>query len=79
MTTNERMNLYRYKHFQDTKTGEIRSPFHRGIVRNVVDFAQVRVPGCFPPDKRNWKHVYTVDYFDGNEILTSDVSNPQFV
>ena len=79
MTTNERMNSYRYKHFQDTKTRKIRSPFHRGKVQNLVDFAQLRLPGRFSPDERDWKHIYTVDYFDGNEILVSGVPNPQFV
>lgn len=73
------MNLYRYKHFQDPKTGGMRSPFHRGRIQNLVDFVQVRVPGCFPPDNKNWKHVYTVDYFDGNDILMNCGSNPQFV
>lgn len=78
MTTNERMNLYRYKHFQDPKTGEIRSPFNRGRVQNLVDFARIRVPGFYPPDKKNWKNVYSVDYCDGPELLINS-SHPQYV
>lgn len=77
MTTNERMNLYRYKHFQDPKTGDIRSPFNRGRVQNLVDFAQVRMPGFYPPDKKNWKNIYTVDHHDDHELLMH--STPQYV
>lgn len=77
MTTNERMNLYRYKHFQDPKTGEIRSPFHRGRIQNLVDFARIRVPRCYPPDNKNWKNVYTVDFCDGPELLIN--SYPEYV
>lgn len=77
MTTNERMNSYRYKHFQDPKTGVIRSPFNRGRVQNLVDFARVRVPGFYPPDKKNWKNIFTVDHTDDHELLIR--SNPQYV
>ena len=36
MTTNERMNAGRYKHFH-AKKGEIKSPFHRGYLQNLID------------------------------------------
>ncbi|XKL65461.1 hypothetical protein PGB90_008881 [Kerria lacca] len=79
MTTNERMNLYRYKHFQDPKTSEIRSPFNRGRIQNLVDFAQIHVPRFYPPEQKNWKNVYTVDYWDNYDILMNQNSDPQFV
>ena len=40
MTTNERMNAGRYKHFHG-KRGEIRSPFHKGVLQNLVDVAGI--------------------------------------
>ena len=45
MTTNERMNAGRYKHFHID--GKIKSPFHRGIVKNAVDFCGWRCGGIF--------------------------------
>jgi hypothetical protein len=40
MTTNERMNASRYKHFHvPGRPGLIRSPFNRGIIQNIVDTA----------------------------------------
>jgi len=40
MTTNERMNAGRYKHFHG-KRGEIKSPFHKGVLQNLVDVAGI--------------------------------------
>lgn len=64
MTTNERMNLYRYKHFHDTRTGTIRSPFSRGPCQNLIDFAQFPCPGLGTPDDRNWSTVYNIGMDD---------------
>ena len=38
MTTNERANLRRYKHFHTAKPGKYASPFNRGIIGNFVTF-----------------------------------------
>ena len=40
MTTNERMNAGRYKHFH-SKRGEIKSPFHKGVLQNLIDVAGI--------------------------------------
>ena len=40
MTTNERMNAGRYKHFH-RKHGEIKSPFHKGVLQNLIDVAGI--------------------------------------
>ena len=38
MTTNERMNVRRYKHFHTSRPGVYSSPFSDGHVRNLVRF-----------------------------------------
>ncbi|XP_076063754.1 palmitoyltransferase Hip14 [Oratosquilla oratoria] len=61
MTTNERMNCYRYKHFQiGGKKGEVRSPFHRGIWKNCVDLVNWRCFGLLKPDTTDWLHTYSL-------------------
>ncbi|XP_063223420.1 palmitoyltransferase Hip14 isoform X2 [Bacillus rossius redtenbacheri] len=63
MTTNERMNSGRYKHFQTPgRRGgvETRSPFHRGVCQNLVDFAQLRCCGLLKPDPTDWLSRYEV-------------------
>ncbi|XP_065217906.1 palmitoyltransferase ZDHHC17-like isoform X2 [Planococcus citri] len=79
MTTNEHMNLYRYKHFQDPKTGEIRSPFSRGRLQNLIDFSRIRIPGCNPPDEKNWKNLFTLECNESNSFLVNPHSHPQYV
>ena len=37
MTTNERMNAGRYKHFHKNRHGHVESPFNRGILQNIAD------------------------------------------
>ena len=55
MTTNERMNCGRYKHFQrGDQPGEVRSPFDRGIWRNARDFLGWRCGGLCRPAKEDW-------------------------
>lgn len=51
MTTNERINRGRYKHFIDLNG---KSPFHRGRCANIVDFLQCSCFGLFHPLRRNW-------------------------
>lgn len=49
MTTNERMNLYRYRHFHADGDGSIRNPFTRGCINNLYNF------WCKPPDETETK------------------------
>ncbi|XP_065350029.1 palmitoyltransferase Hip14 [Cloeon dipterum] len=50
MTTNERINCGRYKHFKSKR----RSPWHRGFFQNAVDFTGVRLCGLLRPDRTDW-------------------------
>ncbi|XP_054164715.1 palmitoyltransferase ZDHHC17-like [Oppia nitens] len=60
MTTNERMNCRRYKHFKRDESGHLNSPFNRGFFQNMLDFCEWRVYR-FRPDSRDWRYVYEVD------------------
>lgn len=51
MTTNERMNRGRYRHFQ-AKGGK--SPFTRGPFNNLVDFLECNCFGMLKPLKTDW-------------------------
>ncbi|XP_060695559.1 palmitoyltransferase ZDHHC17 isoform X2 [Hemiscyllium ocellatum] len=61
ITTNERMNARRYKHFKVTTT-TIESPFNHGCIRNIIDFFEFRCFGLFRPVMVDWTHQYTIDY-----------------
>jgi palmitoyltransferase ZDHHC13/17 len=59
MTTNERINSGRYKHFSQPASNsrgghKHRSPFHKGILQNLVDFTGMRCCGLFKPDETDW-------------------------
>lgn len=56
MTTNERLNHYRYQHFH--QGGVSRSPFHRGYFQNVVDFLGWRCFGLLNPDLTDWSKTF---------------------
>lgn len=64
MTTNERMNQGRYKHFQALSSGSsksrARSPFHRGIVQNAADFVGLGCFGLVRPDPTDWMSRFEV-------------------
>ncbi|CAG9811097.1 unnamed protein product [Chironomus riparius] len=51
MTTNERVNRGRYKHFAELGG---KSPFHLGLLNNLADFFQCNCFGLFSNKKRNW-------------------------
>ncbi|GFQ94500.1 palmitoyltransferase ZDHHC17, partial [Trichonephila clavata] len=68
MTTNERMNCSRYRHFKRDKKGNIKSPFHRGAFRNFLDFCEWQCCGLFQLDTRDWKQMY--DSEDEGEAST---------
>uniref|UniRef100_A0A4W3ICA4 Palmitoyltransferase n=1 Tax=Callorhinchus milii TaxID=7868 RepID=A0A4W3ICA4_CALMI len=61
ITTNERMNARRYKHFKVTTT-TIESPFNHGCIRNIIDFFEFRCFGLFRPVIVDWTHQYTIEY-----------------
>ena len=75
MTTNERMNSGRYKHFHSGGGnaaghghghshgggGGVKSPFDKGCRRNTIDFCGWSFGGFFRPGKVDWTKRYTVD------------------
>lgn len=58
MTTNERMNRGRYRHFQ-AKGGH--SPFTRGPFQNLVDFLECSCFGLVQPKRVDWMNYYDYD------------------
>ncbi|XP_071954906.1 palmitoyltransferase ZDHHC17-like [Antedon mediterranea] len=75
VTTNERMNQRRYKHFKD-KDGNPINPFNRGIVRNLVDFFNVRCFGICRPMKVDWILQFSPDLSQSGSFTKA---NYQFV
>ncbi|XP_033121376.1 palmitoyltransferase ZDHHC17-like [Anneissia japonica] len=71
LTTNERMNQRRYKHLKD-KDGKAFSPFNRGMVRNLVDFFNIRCFGLCRPMKIDWMQQFTADLNQSNSSFTRD-------
>uniref|UniRef100_A0A7N8XUA1 Palmitoyltransferase n=1 Tax=Mastacembelus armatus TaxID=205130 RepID=A0A7N8XUA1_9TELE len=61
ITTNERMNARRYKHFKVTATS-IESPFNHGCIRNLIDFFEIRCCGLIRPVTMDWTTQYTIEY-----------------
>uniref|UniRef100_A0A8C4Q4D6 Palmitoyltransferase n=1 Tax=Eptatretus burgeri TaxID=7764 RepID=A0A8C4Q4D6_EPTBU len=61
ITTNERMNARRYKHFKVTAT-TIESPFNHGCLRNIVDFFQCRCLGLCRPNTVDWTKQFSIEY-----------------
>lgn len=51
MTTNERINRGRYKHFMELGG---KSPFHRGPWRNLVEFLECTCFGLYESKKHKW-------------------------
>ncbi|KAH8388908.1 hypothetical protein KR215_006168 [Drosophila sulfurigaster] len=58
MTTNERMNRGRYRHFQ-AKGGH--SPFTRGPLLNLIDFLECNCFGLVQPRRVDWMNYYDYD------------------
>lgn len=76
MTTNERMNAARYKHFQRVSRGVHKSPFDRGLLQNTVDFFGLKL-GRLRPSKVDWTKQFSVpgphqDLAEDTESLLSD-------
>lgn len=81
MTTNERMNSGRYKHFHKSGrlNGAPHSPFHRGLCQNLIDFAQVRCFGLLKPDTTDWLTRYDIKQSVEQVPLLSAKENYQYV
>lgn len=62
MTTNERMNKGRYKHFQSAGG---RSPFSRGFLNNCADFIGMSICGLAQPKNTDWMKVYHSEQTEG--------------
>lgn len=90
MTTNERLNASRYKHFHRTprnpswlKKSKYSSPFDRGIILNAAEFFHLRIGGIFhsskPPRDVDWKNEFDMERWIKDEeedlISQSDVDN----
>lgn len=61
MTTNERMNAGRYRHFQSGGGRGVHiSPFDRGWWQNLVDFLGWRLGGILRPSTTDWTKQFTV-------------------
>jgi len=78
MTTNERMNAARYRHFQSGGRGVYNSPFDRGWWQNIVDFLGWRLGGVLRPSLIDWTKQFSVPGSgdnDGQPLL----NNYQFV
>ncbi|XP_037025556.1 palmitoyltransferase Hip14 isoform X2 [Bradysia coprophila] len=58
MTTNERMNRGRYRHFQ-AHGGK--SPFSRGPIKNIADFLECGCFGMVKPMNIDWMNYYDMD------------------
>uniref|UniRef100_H2YGF2 Palmitoyltransferase n=1 Tax=Ciona savignyi TaxID=51511 RepID=H2YGF2_CIOSA len=56
VTTNERMNAGRYRHFHTSPHGGLsRSPFDRGVLANFADFFQFSCFGLLKPLSIDWR------------------------
>uniref|UniRef100_A0A336K7Y1 Palmitoyltransferase n=1 Tax=Culicoides sonorensis TaxID=179676 RepID=A0A336K7Y1_CULSO len=76
MTTNERMNRGRYRHFQ-AKGGK--SPFTRGPLNNLIDFLECNCFGLVKPVKTDWMNYFEFDKQAEHEPLLRPVDNYQYV
>lgn len=72
MTTNERINRGRYKHFIE-KGGK--SPFDLGIIGNIAEFLQCNCFGLMRYKRKNWMVHTSVE----TEDLLIKCDEPQFV
>jgi len=61
MTTNERMNMGRYKHFHTARRGVMVSPFDKGIWQNFVDLTGWRCGGLASPSRVDWTKQFEIE------------------
>lgn len=77
MTTNERMNRGRYRHFQ-AKGGK--SPFSRGPIKNTADFMECGCFGMVQPMKIDWMTYFDLEKSVEHEpLLRAPTDNYQYV
>jgi len=69
MTTNERMNAGRYRHFQSVGRGVYKSPFDQGWWQNTVDFFGLRLGGLVKPNLVDWRKQFVVPGEEEEEKL----------
>ncbi|XP_059478555.1 palmitoyltransferase Hip14 isoform X2 [Neocloeon triangulifer] len=74
MTTNERINAGRYKHFSGQK-----SPFHKGLVQNFVDFVECRCLGFCRPNQTNWMEQFEFEARPDEAPLLDAKENYQYI
>lgn len=85
MTTNERINSGRYKHFvavaaaARNSISKPRSPFHRGIWQNIVDFVGIRCFGLCKPDPVDWMERFDFKDEPESHPLLEPKENYQYV
>lgn len=73
MTTNERMNAGRYKHF---KQG---NPFHRGALQNFADFCNFSFCGLKAKPSSDWLHSFDLKQSIEKLPLLAQKDNFQYV
>lgn len=77
MTTNERMNRGRYRHFQ-AHGGK--SPFSRGVINNTADFLECSCFGLVKPDQTDWlSHFDLEKSIEHEPLLRAPTDNFQYV
>ncbi|XP_055383554.1 palmitoyltransferase Hip14 isoform X2 [Condylostylus longicornis] len=76
MTTNERMNRGRYRHFQ---ANHGKSPFTRGPLLNLIDFLECSCFGVLKPQHINWMEYFDMEKNIEHEPLLRATDNFQYV
>lgn len=77
MTTNERMNRGRYRHFQ-AHGGK--SPFTRGPIKNFADFMECNCFGMVQPINTDWMTYFDLEKSIEHEpLLRAPTDNYQYV
>jgi palmitoyltransferase len=70
MTTNERMNAGRYKHFTRNRQGHVITPFNKGMVNNIADVTGWGFGGILKTRRVDWSKQYEADE-DSSPLLNS--------
>jgi len=78
MTTNERMNAARYRHFQSVGRGVHKSPFDNGFLQNTLDFFGLKF-GKFRAMKVDWTKQFSIPGKHSQEEEESLMNSYQFV
>lgn len=79
MTTNERMNRGRYRHFQAAGG---RSPFTRGPLKNAADFLECSCFGLVAAQRVDWQTTFEVEkggIVEREPLLRAPTDNYQYV